>query len=69
MKRWRLKVRSASTQPDDYLLIDVFEARNGVPPGYRQVWRDPLSGSILAVPLGGIKGSLGRETVPAVTRD
>jgi hypothetical protein len=69
MKRWRLKVRSASTQPDDYLVIDVFEARNGVPPGYRQVWRDPLSGAVLAVPLGGTKGSLGRETVPTVTRN
>jgi hypothetical protein len=53
MKRWRLKVRSASPQPDDYLVIDVFEARNGIPSGYRQVWRDPLSGAVLAVPLGG----------------
>jgi hypothetical protein len=53
MKRWRLKVRSASPQPDDYLVIDVFESRNGVPSGYRQVWRDPLSGAVLAVPVGG----------------
>ena len=53
MKRWRLKTISASPQTDDYLVIDVFEARNGVPPGYRQVWHDPLSGAILAVPAGG----------------
>ena len=52
MKRWRLKERSASPQPDGYLVIDVFEARNGVPSGYRQIWRDPLSGAVIAVPVG-----------------
>jgi uncharacterized membrane protein len=53
MKRWRLEVRSAEPKPDDYLLMDVFEVRAGIPPGYRQIWRDSLSGAVLLIPLAG----------------
>ena len=50
MKRWHLQEKSTPPQSSDYLVSDTFEARTALPANYKQLWRDPLSGAILAAP-------------------
>jgi hypothetical protein len=50
MPQWRLSVLSNSTPANDYIVMDVFDAPRGAPPGYRRIWLDPLSKAIIAVP-------------------
>jgi hypothetical protein len=50
MRQWQLGVLSDSPPAGDYLVIDVFDARKGIPEGYRQIWRDPLSKAVIAIP-------------------
>jgi hypothetical protein len=53
MRQWRLSVLSDSAPASDYIVIDVFDAPKGIPQGYRQIWRDPLSRTVIAIPRAG----------------
>jgi hypothetical protein len=47
---WRLSVRSSPQSFTDYLVMDRFDAPKGLPHGFRQIWRDPLSRAVVAAP-------------------
>jgi hypothetical protein len=53
MRQWRLSVLSGSVPASDYIVIDVFDAPRGILQGYRQIWRDPLSKTVIAIPTAG----------------
>ena len=53
MRQWRLRGLSDSAPGSDYIVLDVFDAPRGIPQGYRQIWRDPLSRAVIAIPRTG----------------
>jgi hypothetical protein len=46
-------VLSDSAPDSDYIVLGVFDAPKGIPKGYRQIWRDPLSKAVIAIPRAG----------------